>query len=154
MRHRTRRWALFILMAANAPELRAQTTPARPPTPAQTDPVIGNWRGTLKNAQGVDSPIIITIAKKGDVYAGTTNGLNATSENPLKKLTVDGAQVTLEASAESRLGDVTLTCDLTAEGTALGGAGVLAVGAQRFDVTLALQRRPRAEVIQPHVEQR
>ena len=31
---------------------------------------------------------------------------------------------------------------------------MLAVGAQRFDVTLALQRRPRGEVIQPHVEQR
>jgi hypothetical protein len=34
------------------------------------------------------------------------------------------------------------------------GAGTLAVGAQKFDVTLTLQRRPRAEVIQPKVEQR
>ena len=128
--------------------------PARPAAPAPADPVVGNWRGTLKNAQGVDSPIILTIAKKGDVYAGTTNGLNATSEIPLKKLTIDGARVTLEASAESRLGDVALTCELTAEGNAMRGAGVVAVGAQRFDVTLALQRRPRGEVIQPHVEQR
>ena len=128
--------------------------PARPAAPAQADPVVGNWRGTLKNAQGVDSPIILTIAKKGDVYVGTTNGLNATSEIPLKKLTIDGARVTLEASAESRLGDVALTCELTAEGNAMRGAGVVAVGAQRFDVTLALQRRPRGEVIQPHVEQR
>ena len=84
--------------------------PARPSTAAQPgDPVAGNWRGTLKNAQGVDSPIIITLATKGDGYAGSSNGLNA---------------------------------------------GVLAVGAQRFDVTLALQRRPRAEVIQPRVEPR
>jgi len=128
--------------------------PARPAPPAQTDPVVGNWRGTLKNAQGVDSPIIITFAKKGDGYAGSTNGLNATSEIPLKKLTVDGARVSLEASAESRLGDVVLTSELTADGNAMRGAGVLAVGPQRFDVTLALQRRPRAEVIQPHVEQR
>jgi len=90
----------------------------------------------------------------GTLYAGATNGLNATSEIPLKQLTVDGAKVTLEASAESRLGDVALTCELTADGSAMRGAGVLAVGAQRFDVTLALQRRPRAEVIQPHVEQR
>ncbi len=30
----------------------------------------------------------------------------------------------------------------------------MSVGAQKFDVTLALQRRPRAEAIQPHVEQR
>jgi hypothetical protein len=153
-----RAWILSASLAlSGAFVAQAQTPPAsaaRPAPPAQTDPVIGNWRGTLKNAQGVDSPIIITIAKKGDVYAGTTNGLNATSEIPLKKLTVDGARATLEASAESRLGDVALTCELTAEGNAMRGAGVLAVGAQRFDVTLALQRRPRAEVIQPHVEQR
>jgi hypothetical protein len=159
--HRACRVCLFVVpLALVAPPVHAQTPPAgpappaRPAPPAPADPVVGNWRGTLKNAQGGDSPIIITIAKKGDVYAGTTNGLNATSEIPLKKLTVDGAKVTLEAAAESRLGDVTLTCELTAEGTALRGAGVLAVGAQRFDVTLALQRRPRAEVIQPHVEQR
>jgi len=150
-------WLFTVPLALAAPATQAQTPPAAPARPAvfaQTDPVVGNWRGTLKNAQGVDSPIIITIAKKGDVYAGTTNGLNATSEIPLKKLTIDGAKVTLEASAESRLGDVALTCELTAEGSAMRGAGVLAVGAQRFDVTLALQRRPRAEVIQPHVEQR
>ena len=150
-------WLFTVPLALAAPAIQAQTPPAAPARPAvfaQTDPVVGNWRGTLKNAQGVDSPIIITIAKKGDVYAGTTNGLNATSEIPLRKLTIDGAKVTLEASAESRLGDVALTCELTAEGSAMRGAGVLAVGAQRFDVTLALQRRPRAEVIQPHVEQR
>ena len=128
--------------------------PARPALPAQADPVVGNWRGTLKNAQGVDSPIIITLAKKGDSYAGSSNGLNATSEIPLKKVAVDGVKVSLEAFAESRLGDVALTCELTAEGNAMRGAGVLSVGAQRFDVTLALQRRPRAEVIQPRVEQR
>jgi len=128
--------------------------PARPALPAQTDPVVGNWRGTLKNAQGVDSPIIITVAKKGDGYAGSTNGLNATSEIPLKRVTVDGAKVSLEASAESRLGDVTLTSELTADGNTMRGVGVLSVGAQRFDVTLTLQRRSRGEVIQPHVEQR
>ena len=154
---RCRAWVLFVPLALSAPSIGAQpppVDPARPASPAQTDPVVGSWRGTLKNAQGADSPIIITIAKKGDDYAGSTNGLNAASEIPLKKLTVDGAKVSLEASAESRLGDVTLTCELTAEGNAIRGAGILAVGAQRFDVTLALQRRPRADVIQPHVEQR
>jgi hypothetical protein len=153
-----RTWMFIGLASLGASGASSAQTPptsaARPAPPAQTDPVVGNWRGTLKNAQGLDSPIIITIAKKGDIYAGTTNGLNATSEIPLKKLTIDGARVTLEASAESRLGDVALTCELTAEGNAMRGAGVLAVGAQRFDVTLAFQRRPRGEVIQPHVEQR
>jgi Carboxylesterase family len=50
----------------------APALPARPASPAQSDPVVGNWRGTLKNAQGVDSPIIITVAKKGDGYTGST----------------------------------------------------------------------------------
>jgi hypothetical protein len=152
-----RAWILAMSVATGTPHALAQTppaTPARPGPPAQTDPVVGNWRGTVKSAQGADSPIIITIAKRGDVYAGTTNGLSAVSEIPLKRLSVDGAKVSLEASAESRLGDVTITCELTAEGNAMRGAGVLAVGAQRFEVTLALQRRPRGEVIQPHVEQR
>jgi hypothetical protein len=105
----------------------------------------------VKNHEGGDSPIIITIARKGDGYAGSTNGLNATSEIPLKTLTVDRPKVSFEASAESRLGDVTLASELTAEGNAMRGIGVVSVGAQRFDV--ALQRRPRADVIQPHVEQ-
>ena len=147
-------WTYIALAAFTASAAaRAQTPPPARPS-QQADPVVGNWRGTLKNAQGVDSPIIITVAKKGEGYAGSTNGLNAVSEIPLRKLTVDGTKVSLEASAESRLGDVALTCELTADGNTMRGAGVLKVGAQRFDVTLALQRRPRAEVLQPRVEQR
>jgi hypothetical protein len=144
-----------ISASTAAPSNNPSSPPAPPALPAQqADPVVGNWRGTLKNAQGVDSPIIITVARKGEGYAGSTNGLNAVSEIPLRKLTVDGTKVSLEAFAESRLGDVALTCELTADANTMRGAGVLTVGAQRFDVTLALQRRPRAEVLQPRVEQR
>jgi hypothetical protein len=135
--------------------------PALPAYPAQqarasapADPVLGNWRGTVKSSAGTETPIIITITKKGDVYAGSTNGLNAPSEIPLKRLGVDGARVTVEASSESRLGDVTLAAELVAEGNTMKGAGMLSVGAQKFDVTFALQRRARPEVIQPRVEQR
>jgi hypothetical protein len=138
-------------------------SPALPARPAQSgrgaaaDPVAGNWRGTLTSAPGVTSPIIITIAKRGDVYSGSTSGLTATAEIPLKKLMVNGTHVTLEAGSESRLGDVMLTGDLTTEGTTpatMSGKGTLTIGGQHFDVTYALQRRPRAEVIQPQVEQR
>ena len=118
------------------------------------DPVVGNWRGTLTSASGVESPIIITIVKRGDGYAGSTNGLNAGSEAALKRVSASGATLSIEASDDSKLGAVTLTAELTAEGNALKGAGTVSVGAQKFDVTLALQRRPRAEAIQPHVEQR
>jgi len=128
--------------------------PARPAVPAQSDPVVGNWRGTLTSSAGTETPIIITIAKRAGTYVGSTNGLNAPSEIPLARLAVDGNRVTIEAASESRLGDISLTGELTAEGSALKGAGTLAVGAQKFAVTFALQRRPRAEGIQPHVEQR
>jgi len=108
----------------------------------------------MTSAAGVESPIIITIAKKGDGYAGSTSGFNASSESALKRLTVSGPKVALEAADDSKLGAVSLTADLAAEGNALKGAGIVAIGAQKFDVSLALQRRPRAEAIQPHVEQR
>src|SRR5260221_12829589 len=126
-----------------------------PAPPARAvDPVVGNWRGTLTSASGVESPIIITIVKRGDVYAGSTNGLNASSEAALKRVTASGATLSIEASDDSKLGVVTLKADLTAEGNALKGAGAVTVGAQKFDVTLALQRRPRAGAVQPHVGER
>src|SRR5215211_6445910 len=80
----------------------AQTTapPARPALPA--DPVVGNWRGTLTSASGVESPIIITIVRKGDQYAGSTNGLNAASESALKRVTVSGTNLTIEAADDSK----------------------------------------------------
>src|SRR4051812_9899086 len=143
-----------LLVSAQAPQNppAPPALPARPAPPA--DPVVGNWRGTMTSAAGVESPIIITIAKKGDGYAGSTSGFNASSESALKRLTVSGTKVALEAADDSKLGAVSLTADLAAEGNALKGAGIVAIGAQKFDVSLALQRRPRAEAIQPHVEQR
>jgi hypothetical protein len=91
--------------------------------------------------------------KRGDGYAGSTNGLNASSEAALKRVTANGATLSIEASDDSKLGAVTLRADLTADGNTLKGAGAVTVGAQTFEVTLALQLRPRAEAIQPHVEQ-
>ena len=119
-----------------------------------SDPLVGHWRGTLTSAAGVESPIIITIVKQGDVYAGSTNGLNASSESALKRVTVNGAKLSIETADDSKLGAVSLVADLTAEGGTLKGGGTVAVGSQTFEVRLALQRRLRAEAIQPHVEQR
>ena len=141
----------------NPPAQLPVTPPARPalPPPAlPADPVVGNWRGTLTSSSGTVSAIVITIVKGVDGYTGSTNGLGATSDAPLKRVTVNGARVSVEAAGESTLGQVALTGDLTAEGSTLKGTGTLSVGPQRFDVTLALQRRPRQDAIQPHVEQR
>jgi hypothetical protein len=151
---------LFVLLPAVPALPGLPALPAQPVQPVQgrgaapSDPVVGNWRGTVTSAAGTETPIIITIVKKGDGYAGSTNGVNASSEIPIRTISVDGSRVTIDATSESRLGDVGLVAELTAEGNTLKGVGTLAVGAQKFDVRLALQRRPRAEVIQPRVEQR
>ena len=92
------------------------------------DPVVGNWRGTMTSAAGVDSPIIITIAKKGDGYAGSTSGFTASTESALKRLTVNGTTVSLEAADDSKLGAVSLAADLAVEGNALKGAGIVSIG--------------------------
>ena len=122
-------------------------------TLAQNDPVPGNWRGTIKAAAGTESPFIVTLVKRGDTYAGNTTGLGGIGEVPLKTVTVAGNRVTFEAVADSKLGAVVLKGDLLVEGNRATGAGSLAVGPQAFDVGLTLQRRPRAEVVQPQVEQ-
>jgi len=90
--------------------------------------VVGNWRGTLKFVVGMESPIIITIVKRGDGYAGSTNGVNASSESALKRVTVDGSRLTIEAADDSKLGAVVLTSELAAEGNAMKGTGTLASG--------------------------
>jgi len=149
------RCALAVALVCSSVVGSPQSPLAQPARPAQpADPVVGNWRGTLTASGGGESTFIITIAKKGDGYAGLTNGLNATSETPLKRLEVAGTTLIIEAADDSKLGAVVLTAELAAEGNAMKGTGTLAVGAQKFAVTVALQRRPRAEVIQPHVEQR
>jgi hypothetical protein len=111
MRRWRRAWALSVPIVLGASAICGQTPPvvsgspappARPALPAQTDPVVGNWRGTLKNAQDVDSPIIITIAKKGDGYAGTTKVTSNTAFEITEEISVDG-------SAFKRLGKARYT---------------------------------------------
>jgi hypothetical protein len=147
------------MLAAAGRQQPAQTSPTPPaavPRPiVPADPFAGNWRGTVTASTGSESPIIVTLVRKGDGYVGSTNGLNATSESALKRVAVvDANRIAIEAADDSKLGAVALASELTVEGNTAKGSGTLTVGAQKFDVTLALQRRPRAEAMQPHVEQR
>lgn len=140
-----RRLAIVALLTLIAASAAAQQT---------DDPVLGNWRGTLKSSAGAESPFVLTIVKKGDGYAGTMSGLGGTSEMPVKSVTVAGGRVKVESSDDSKLGLVTLTGDLAVDRTAMKGAGTLSVGTQRFDVSFDLTRRARQDVVQPRVEQR
>lgn len=120
---------------------------------AQTDPVLGNWRGTIQSGQGPGSPIIITVFKKGDVYAGSTTGLGEGAEAPIEKITVSGNRVSFEGTAPSKLGLVTLAGEFSVEGNAMKGAGTLAVGGLGQPVTFDLRRRGRQDVAQHQVPQ-
>src|SRR6185295_10646946 len=106
----------------------------------QDDPVTGNWRGTLKSSAGTESPFVLTIVKRGDVYTGTMSGLGGTSEIPLKAVTVAPGRVKVESADESKLGQVVLTGDLAVERASMRGNGTLAVGTQRFEVSIDLTR--------------
>ena len=144
-----RRLALSVFFAMLAGTVAAQQPAA--------DPVLGNWRGTLKSAgsaQGSESPLVLSIVRKDDGYGGSMSGLSGTSDLPLKSVVVTGTRVKVESVADSKLGQVSLTGDLTAERNTLKGAGTLAVGAQHFDVAFDLTRRARTDVVQPTVEQR
>ena len=121
---------------------------------AQPDPLAGDWRGTLKPAQGIASPIVITISKKGDAYGGFTSGLNESGEVALDRVVLTGDHLAVQATAESKLGQVVLAGDLVLAGNTLKGPATLSVGGQRFDVQIDLQRRPRATIPQRQIEQR
>lgn len=150
-------WTLIIggaapLWAQQPPTTQGGAAATSPTTSA--DPLVGNWRGALRSAAGAETPFIITIFRKGDAYGGTTTGLAESSEVPLDRVTVSGAKVVVEAAADSRLGRVVLSCELSAEGNRMAGVGTVGVGSQKLDVSIALQRRQRQDVVQPHVEQR
>ena len=124
---------------------------AAPPLPS--DPIAGAWRGTMRSGTATETPIVISIVKKGDVYSGVVN-TGGTSESPIRKIALTGNRLVVETGSDSKLGDITLTTELMVEGNKASGSAIFAVGPHRVDVALELQRRARAEVIQPQVEQR
>ena len=120
----------------------------------QADAVAGEWRGTLKPAQGAETPFVISIAKTDDRYVGVTSGLTEASEVPLTTNAIDGDAVSIEAAADSKLGTVTIAGQLQRAGNKLSGPATLGVGLQKFDVTIDLTRRARATVLPRHVVQK
>lgn len=120
---------------------------------AQQDPVAGSWRGALTSSGGTESPIVLTLAKNGDRYFGSTNGVSEGGDVALTKVEVAGSTITFEAASESRLGHVLLTGTVLVDGTRMTGEGVLGLGTQKFPVTFTMQRRLRSDVVQKQVEQ-
>ena len=139
---------MFTISAAATLSAQRGGAPA-----GQADPLAGAWRGTLRSSADAQTALVISIVKKGDVYSGVVN-TGGTTEAPIRKITLTGNHLLVEAGSDSKLGDVALTTDLMVEGNKAAGAGTFSVGSHRFPVTIELARRPRAEVIQPQVAQR
>ena len=141
---------VLILTISAAVTLSAQrgAAPAGP-----TDPLAGAWRGTLRSSADTQTALVISIVKKGDVYAGVVN-TGGTTEAPIRKINLTGNRLAVDAGSDSKLGDVALTTELMVDGNKATGSGVFSIGPHRFPVTIELTRRPRAEVIQPQVAQR
>lgn len=123
------------------------------PPPLPSDPIAGAWRGSMRSGTETETPLVISIVKKGEVYSGVVN-TGGTTESPIRKIALTGNRLVVETGSDSKLGNVTLTTDLMIDGNKANGSGTFAVGPHRVDVAIALQRRARAEVIQPQVEQR
>jgi hypothetical protein len=138
-----------MMVAALAGSPAAQR--GAPPVPS--DPLTGAWRGTLRSGADTQTALVISLVKNGDIYTGITN-VGGTTETPIRRITVTGNRVVVETAADSKLGEVALTTDLMVDGNKMTGGGKMSVGPHRFDVTIELQRRARADVIQPQVEQR
>ena len=140
---------VLILTFSAAVTLTAQRgAPAGP-----ADPLAGAWRGTLRSSAETQTALVISIVKKGDVYSGVVN-TGGTTEAPIRKISLTGNRLAVDAGSDSKLGDVALTTELMVEGNKATGSGTFSVGPHRFPVTIELTRRPRAEVIQPQVVQR
>jgi hypothetical protein len=141
--------AAGMMIVALAGPLAAQR--GAPPVPS--DPLAGAWRGTLRSGPDTQTALVISLVKQGDTYTGITN-VGGTTETPIRRITLTGNRVVVETAADSKLGEVVLTTDLMLDGNKMTGGGKMSVGPHRFDVTIELQRRPRADVIQPQVQQR
>ena len=141
--------SVIAIIAALAAAPSAQR--GAPAAPA--DPLAGAWRGTMRSAPDTQTALVISIVKKGDVYSGVVNA-GGTAETPIRKISLTGNRLVVETGSDSKLGDIALTTDLMIDGNKATGGGTVSVASHRFPVTIELQRRPRAEVIQPQVEQR
>jgi hypothetical protein len=138
----------MIMSAAVALSAQRGAVPAGP-----ADPLAGAWRGTLRSNADTQTALVISIVKKGDVYSGVVN-TGGTTEAPIRKISLTGNRLAVDAESNSKLGDVALTTELMVDGNKATGSGAFSVGPHRFPVTIELTRRPRAEVIQPQVVQR
>ena len=121
--------------------------------PAATS-VVGSWRGNAAATDSETAPVILTILERDGGYGGFVTGFDQGREVPLSSVTVDGAQLIAEASADSDLGTVTVRYELTLEEDELKGSQRVAFGNQSAAFGIELKRRRRRDVPQPQVEQR
>ncbi len=116
-------------------------------------PTVGAWRGTIRAGADAPTPLVLSIIKRGDSYAGAIN-IGGANEIPLRRVTVDANRLAVESGVESKIGTLALTADLLLDGNKMSGTGTMSVGPLPVAVTIELQRQPRADVLQPTVEQR
>ena len=142
--------SLAIVLAVLTPPSGAQ--PNLAPAVA-SEPAVGAWLGTIRTASDPPTPLVLSIVKRGDAYAGAIN-IGGANEIALRRVAVAGSRVTIESGAASKIGAVDLAAELTLDGNTLAGSGKLMVGSLPASVALELRRQPRADVLQPVVEQR
>jgi hypothetical protein len=146
--------SLAIALAVMLSPQSAQPPAQRPAPRAPADPAAGAWRGTIRTGPDAPAtPLVVSIVKRGDAYAGAIN-VGGANEIPLSRVSVAEGRVTLESRADSKMGAIALTAELTLDANKATGVGTLLVGSLPASVLIELQRQPRADVLQPVSEQR
>ena len=117
--------------------------------------VVGNWRGMASTPTGDTESVILTVSMNDGAYAGFVSGLIG-NDVSLTAVTVEGGQLTAEASVDTDLGRVAVRYELTLneDGDVLSGSQHVGLGALTAPFDLELKRGRRRDVPQPQVEQR
>ena len=137
--------ALIVTIATAAPTL------AQPVEDAYS----GTWRGNAISTNGSTRDVVLTIIRSNGEFSGVMSGFSTGREAPLSSAILSGNTLTVESTADSRLGSLSVRYELrlSEDNNILAGNQYLIFGDQELLFEVELKKRRRPDIPQPQVEQ-
>ena len=137
--------ALIVTIATAAPTL------AQPVEDAYS----GTWRGNAISTNGSTRDVVLTIIRSNGEFSGVMSGFSTGREAPLSSAILSGNTLTVESTADSRLGSLSVryALRLSEDNNILAGNQYLIFGDQELLFEVELKKRRRPDIPQPQVEQ-
>ncbi len=137
--------ALIVTIAIAAPTL------AQPVEDAYS----GTWRGNTISANGSTRDVVLTLIHSNGEFSGVMSGFSTGREAPLSSAILSGNTLTVESTADSRLGSLSVRYELrlSEDNNILAGNQYLIFGDQELLFEVELKKRRRRDIPQPQVEQ-